>query len=68
MIAKLKQTALGKGLYRLSRSPFGRPLAGIALLLQHDAIQPAHLKPVHRHHNQKQIDILSRFEEQSGKS
>ncbi|MCG7625985.1 hypothetical protein [Epibacterium sp. Ofav1-8] len=66
MIAKLKQTALGKLLYRLSRSTAGRPLAGLAALLQHEAIQLAHLKPAHRRHNQTQCDILAQFEAESG--
>jgi hypothetical protein len=64
MIAKLKQTALGKSLYRLSRSRFGTPLAWLAGLLQHEILQPAHLHPGNRAHNQKQMDILARFEAQ----
>ncbi|NIZ13201.1 hypothetical protein [Phaeobacter sp. HF9A] len=68
MIAILKKTTFGKMLYRLSRTALGRPLVWFAALLQHEAIQPAHLIPAHRRHNQQQLDILSRFEARTGKS
>ncbi|TNJ40939.1 hypothetical protein [Phaeobacter sp. B1627] len=68
MIAKLKQTAFGKTLYRLSRSSFGGPLRWSAAALQNEAIQPAHLAPANRRHNRTQAAILARFEARISKS
>ncbi len=68
MIALLKKTVLGKRLYRLSRSPLGRPLAVLATLMQHERFQLSHLKPAHRRHNQEQLDILAKFDARSGRA
>lgn len=62
MIAKLKNTALGKMLYRLSRSSFGAPLHQISRLLQSGQGHLSHLHPAHLAHNRAQIQTLSRFE------
>ena len=62
MIAKLKTTAFGKAIYRLTRSRLGAPLQVLSKAAQHEALQLEHLQSAHRSHNQKQIDILSRFE------
>lgn len=62
MIGWLKKTILGKVLYRFSRSSLGTPLRHLASLLQHEAIQLAHLVPSNRQHNQEQIRILTEFD------
>ena len=62
MIAKLKKTALGKILYRLSRSSFGAPLRRLSRLLQSEQMNLSHLRPAHRAHNRAQVLTLSRFE------
>lgn len=62
MIGWLKKTILGKVLYRLSHSSLGMPLRHLAALLQHEAIQPAHLVPSNRRNNQEQIRILTEFD------
>lgn len=62
MIAKLKNTALGRILYRLSRSSFGAPLRHISRLLQSGQGHLSHLRPAHLAHNRAQIQTLSRFE------
>lgn len=66
MLRKLKQTHFGKALYRLSRTSLGAPLRGLARLLQHDALDPAHLYMRNRAHNRRQREILSRFEADNG--
>ena len=68
MIAKLKKTALGKAIYRLSRARLGAPLQMLSRAVQHEALQLEHLKSAHRSHNQKQIDILAHFEAQLASS
>jgi len=68
MIKKLKQSKFGKALYRLSRSPLGAPLRRLARLAQHERVQLTHLSRAHRQHNQKQTDVLGRFETQTGPS
>lgn len=62
MIGRLKKTILGKVLYHFSRSSLGMPLRHLAALLQHEAIQLAHLAPSNRRHNQEQIQILIEFD------
>lgn len=62
MIRKLKQTRVGKILYRVSRTSIGGPLRALSRLVQHGTSQLAHLSRSHHQHNQKQIDILARFE------
>jgi len=62
MIAKLKNTALGKMLYRLSRSSFGAPLHHISRLLHSGLGHLSHLHPANRAHNRAQTQTLSRFE------
>lgn len=66
MLRKLKQTTFGKALYRLSHNPLGAPLRGVARLLQHEALDPAHLYMRNRAHNRRQKEILSRFEAENG--
>jgi len=62
MIAKLKKTALGELVYRLSRSALGWPLRRLSIWLQSEAFQLEHLSSVNRKHNQTQIAILEQFE------
>lgn len=66
MLRKLKQTHFGKVLYRLSRTSLGVPLRWAAVLLQHEALDPAHLSARNRAHNRRQTEILSRFEAENG--
>ncbi|MFP3385588.1 hypothetical protein [Tritonibacter sp. SIMBA_163] len=62
MIAKLKQSAFGKILYRLSRSIFGRPLRRLSTWLQSESTQMVHMSAKNRQHNREQVEILERFE------
>lgn len=64
MIAKVKKTALGRAIYKLSRSRLGTPLQILSRTVQHKALKLEHLQSAHRSHNQKQLDILARFEAQ----
>ncbi|MEL0439193.1 hypothetical protein [Phycobacter sp. K97] len=62
MLQRLKQSGLGKVLYRLSRSPFGGPLRFLAGLVQHERLDPSHFAARNRRHNRQQMQILARFE------
>ncbi len=62
MIAKLKKTALGQLLYRVSRTQVGTPLRYMADMLKNNQNQRAHSLPQHKKHNQRQMDILAAFE------
>lgn len=62
MLQRLKQSRLGKVLYRLSRSSFGSPLRLLARLVQHERLNPSHLAWRNRRHNRQQMQILARFE------
>jgi len=63
MIARIKNSAFGKRLYRFSRVPyFGYPLRIMARAVQSEALQIAHLKTENRAHNAHQAAILTAFE------
>ncbi|WP_456389773.1 hypothetical protein [Profundibacter sp.] len=70
MLAALKKSRFGIALYRLSKRPvLGMSLRFILRIFRHERLNHAHLSPVNRAHNARQIRILRAFESQeiSGK-
>jgi hypothetical protein len=64
MIAKLKATRFGKGLYRASKQNFwGAPIRLVARALQTETLHPSHLYPANLRHNAAQVRMLKQFEQ-----
>ncbi len=59
---RLKQSQLGKSLYRMSNSTLGAPLKSVAVWAQTIASLPRHLAGANRRHNADQLRVLRQFE------
>lgn len=66
MIQKLKNSRLGKSLYRLSRQPGGSSLRKAAQVMQSEKMNTTHMMPANKAHNKRQQDVLQAFEQQTG--
>lgn len=64
MLKRLKQSVVGKTLYRFLPATVITALRYLAKALQHHAIDIRHFKAQNRTHNQNQIKMLQKFEQQ----